>query len=126
MRSGHPSALFGQLHPAADQGDHPTIRGRTWRRSIRDQRGVAIAHHFLARTRPQQADRTGHIRQVIGHYALAQQGFCYASTCQFGDLIDLCSGSARSLSDEDCDLLALVEEISAAPASSSALGRTTG
>ena len=65
----------------------------------------------MARDRPEQADRAGDPRQVVGQHVLAEQRLRDARAEQVGDLLDLVGGAARALADEDRDLLALVEDL---------------
>ena len=79
-------------------------------RADHEQR-VAAHEHVVARDRPEQADGAGHVRQVVGEDVLAEQRLGDACAEQLRSLFDLLRGAARTLADEDRDLLPLVEDL---------------
>ena len=78
------------------------------------QEGVAAVHHLVARLRAEQADRAGHVRQVVGKDVAAVERLGDPCAEQFGDLLDLLRGLAGAGADEDRDLLAAVQQLGGA------------
>ena len=72
---------------------------------------VAAVHQVGARTSAEEPDRTGDEGQVVGKNRLAEQGLGDAGSQPFRDLHDLVGSLGRSRADQDCDLLAGVEQV---------------
>ena len=79
-------------------------------RADHEQR-VAALDHVVARNRPQQPDRAGHVREVVGEHVLAEQRLGDAGAEQVGDALELRGGAAGALANEHRDLLPLVEDL---------------
>lgn len=72
---------------------------------------VALFQGLLRRARPQKTDRAGRIRAVVGNRRLAEQGFDDGSPQAVGGLFHLVRGAESSLSGQDHDFLAGVEDL---------------
>src|SRR5438094_919574 len=68
------------------------------------QEGVTALHHLVARPRPEQTDRAGYERQVVGHCGASVQRLGYASAENLCGLDHLVGRAERSLADQHGDL----------------------
>ncbi len=78
------------------------------------QQRVAAGHHLLTGLGPEQADRAGHPRQVVGQDVAAVERARHAAAERVGDLRDLLGGAAGALTDQHRDLRAGVEDLGGA------------